>query len=154
MDFSRSGLEKAGFRGFVSLARLEPTAVPTHGGVYAVIREGDDDPVLLADSVGGHFKGKNPTVERSVLERKWVAGCTVVYIGKATSLRSRLRQYRDFGCGKPVGHWGGRYIWQLEDCSDLLVAWRSEVEPRDAERALLADFTARYGRLPFANIAG
>lgn len=154
MDFSRSGLETAGFTGFVSLARLVPTAVPTHGGVYVVVREGDDAPVLLSDSVGGHFKGKNPTVELSVLERKWVAGCTVVYIGKATSLRSRLRQYRDFGLGRPVGHWGGRYIWQLDGCNELLVAWRFEVDPRDAEKALLADFTARYGRLPFANIAG
>lgn len=154
MNFSQEALDAAGFAGFVALARLDPSAVPTSSGVYAILRASDRDPVFLTSSIGGHFKGKDPTVDVELLRRKWVAGCPVVYIGKATSLRSRLRQYRDFGLGKPVGHWGGRYIWQLEDCDRLLVAWRAEADPRSTEKQLLGEFASRHGALPFANIVG
>lgn len=41
-----------------------------------------------------------------------------------------------FGQGKPVGHWGGRLIWQLEDVKDLIVCWKvlEKEEPRDVEK--------------------
>lgn len=98
-------------------------------------------------------KGEDPTVEVSVLESKWVEGCPTVYVGKATSLRKRLRQYRDFGRGRPVGHWGGRYIWQLAEASELVVGWQSTAQtPRTVESELLAAFRSEFGRLPFANI--
>jgi hypothetical protein len=46
-------------------------------------------------SSAGHFKGKDPTVAIPVLMPNWVDNTHTVYIGKATSLRARLRQYRD-----------------------------------------------------------
>jgi hypothetical protein len=79
------------------------------------------------------------------------------YVGKADRLRRRLRQFADFGAGKPVGHWGGRYLWQLEGSADLAVAWRETPEgsPREAEIELLSRFRAAHGgRPPIANIAG
>ena len=70
----------------------------------------------------------------------------------------RLRQYARFGAGAPVGHWGGRYIWQLADSSELLVAWHviSWYEiARDYERRLLKRFAELHdGRRPFANLTG
>ena len=54
-----------------------------------------------------------------------------------------------------IGHWGGRYIWQLADSADLVVAWRrcNEGETaREREVELLSAFTQQYARLPFANL--
>ena len=63
-------------------------------------------------------------MEIAVLQNNWVDDAIVVYIGKATNLRAKLGQYRRYGLGRPVGHQGGRYIWQLADHAELLVAWR------------------------------
>ena len=58
------------------------------------------------------------------------------------------------GQGKPVGHWGGRLIWQLGNHADLLVCWRATTEePRRVEESMLAALEIHYGRLPFANLS-
>ncbi len=104
-------------------------------------------------SPGGHFKGRDPTVDRQALLANWVPGAGVVYIGKADKLRTRLRAYLRFGQGVPIGHWGGRLIWQLADSDKLLVAWKyvpGEV-PVEVEQNLIAGFQAAYGKKPFAN---
>lgn len=143
------------FVGFVPFRRLTAIKPPDDPGVYVIVRKDPHAPSFRERSIGGHFKGKDPTVEVSVLEDKWVEGATVLYIGKATSLRKRLDQYRRFGEGARVGHWGGRYIWQCEDCDDFLVAWQvTDEDPREVELRLLARFVDEYGRSPFANIAG
>jgi hypothetical protein len=140
---------------FLALNNGELLRVPVEPGVYAVLSTGLGEPVFLDKSAGGWFKRKDPTVARNVLESKWVAGESILYIGKATRLHQRLRQYADFGRGKPVGHWGGRYIWQFRGSPDLMVAWRStpDASPRDVEISLLDEFQAAHGQLPFANIA-
>jgi hypothetical protein len=150
--FNVDELRASGFSGFQPLLGLNTDAVPSAGGVYVVLTDRVGPPGFLPVSCGGHFKQKDPTVSESILRSKWVDGCSVVYIGKATSLRSRLRQYRDFGRGKPIGHWGGRYIWQLENHADLLVCWRATDEPRRVEQSMLEAFERDYGRLPFANL--
>jgi len=159
--FDRASLEKAGFEGFVPLLTLDSGTVPTAPGVYCVVRVSVDPPSFLATSPAGRFKGKDPTVSSGRLEAKWIRDTPVLYIGKASdrrgsqgALRKRLDEYRRHGVGQPVGHWGGRFIWQLEDAAELLICWRTskEVEAEDVEAAMLAAFVANYGGLPFANL--
>lgn len=152
-DFSRQYFAGAGFTGFVNFAALDPSAISPEPGVYIVLREAGAPPTLLDMSVGGHFKGRDPTVPVEVLQRRWISGATALYIGKATSLRTRLRQFSAFGRGHPVGHWGGRYVWQIAGSSHLLVAWRPSPNPGAEEGRLLRAFEARHSMLPFANIA-
>jgi hypothetical protein len=116
---------------------------------------------FLEKGCGGHFKGKNPNVAISELQKNWVNDAKVVYIGKAggtgkkATLKSRLKQYLHFGLGKPVGHWGGRLIWQLKHSSDLVICWKSlpTDEPRDYEAKLIKLFISKFGKRPFANLA-
>jgi hypothetical protein len=114
--------------------------------------------VFLDGNPGGRFKDKDPTVDGATLRASWVPECSVVYIGKADIASRRLRQFARFGAGEPVGHWGGRYIWQLADSDDLLVAWHpvSWAETaREYERRLLAHFAGLHGGArPFANLTG
>jgi hypothetical protein len=152
--FTINGLESRGFVGFVAFKHLVIADIPPQPGVYAVLGVNDAPPAFLAHSPAGHFKGKDPTVDVSLLESRWIAESGVIYIGKATNLATRLRQYRDFGEGKPIGHWGGRYIWQLEGADKHLLCWKpTEATPRQEEKALLAEFVIAYGRLPFANLS-
>lgn len=59
-----------------------------------------------------------------------------------------------FGQHQNVGHWGGRYIWQLADANDLIVCWKvlNNVNPRNYEKDFLEKFYEIKGKLPFANL--
>lgn len=150
-------LKVAGFTGFVPVAELWNRAlrmIPDVPGVYAVCRVSNEAPVFLETGTGGHFKGKDPNVAVEELAANWVDGTPVVYIGKATSLRKRISQYIRFGQGKPVGHCGGRYIWQLADASELLFCWREvDGNPDAVETELICAFREAYGSRPFANLS-
>lgn len=159
--FDRPVLESVGFAGFVPLITLDPDAVPPNPGVYCVVRPSDEPPSFLAANPAGHFKARDPSVAPDRLESKWVAGTPVVYIGKASArknrgaaLRKRLDEYKRHGRGEPVGHWGGRLIWQLADASELLICWRvsADAEAEEDESALLSRFVEVHGALPFANL--
>lgn len=147
---------KDGFTGFVPVSKLRSTAslLPDSGGVYIVVRDSDNSPEFLATGTGGFFKGKNPNVGLEELESNYVAGSKVVYIGKATSLKKCVGQLLRFGAGSAVGHWGGRYLWQLADSDNLLIAWKTtpSTDPRAEEIKMLEEFVSRHGKLPFANL--
>ncbi|MDO8585959.1 MAG: hypothetical protein Q7T82_02870 [Armatimonadota bacterium] len=164
-EFTRSGLEAAGFSGFVDIARLRASGcslVPKEPGVYALLRNTTEPPTFLQSSIGGHYDGRNPTVQVDELKQNWIEGARVVYIGKAgtfgkktPTLRRRLSLYMRFGAGKACAHWGGRYIWQLAECDDLLVAWKPlslNHDPLAVERHLIGQFVMLYGKMPFANL--
>jgi hypothetical protein len=152
--FTRASLKAEGFVGWVSFKQmLHQDVVPSAGGIYVITRSATGQPKFLKANPGGRFKGKDPTVSEEALRDNWVAGAEIVYIGKADELRRRLRQFADFGAGKPVGHWGGRLIWQLRESKNLLVAWKETPSgsPVRAEAALIAEFRDLYRKPPFAN---
>ena len=142
---------------------LPEASVPRGEGVYVVLRPTDAAPEFVSAGSGGWFKAKDPNVPETDLKAAWVGGTQVVYVGKAAlgasgrrGLAKRLSEYRRFGAGEPVGHWGGRYIWQLRDAVELLVAWR-ETPNEDSgavETGYIADFVRQYGKRPFANRRG
>lgn len=158
-----------GFLGFQTISHLRTTGlqeVPRERGVYMVLRATADLPHFLSQSTGGFFKGRDPTVSRELLKKKWVESAVVLYVGKAggtnkktgkkvaSTLKSRVRAYLDFGAGKPIGHQGGRYIWQLEHADDLIVCWKAtpNEEPIDVEQRLIDQSCALFDqKFPFAN---
>ena len=164
LDFhARDSIQSSEFTGFRTVAHLRGTGlkdVPDLPGVYMVLADPDFVPRFLPVSVGGHFKGQDPTVPIPELEANWVTDAIVLYIGKAggsgtkATLRRRIGQYLRFGAGKRVGHRGERYIWQLEGSDQLVFCWKPtlEEEPRDVEGKLIAAFRETYGRRPFANL--
>lgn len=150
-------MEQEGFSGFSSFQELGASGlseVPAKAGVYVVLIGPGTSPRFLPESVGGHFKGRDPTEAPARLSDEWVDGAEALYIGKANDLRRRLREFVAYGVGKPVGHQGGRLIWQLENSSDLMVAWKgTQRDPETVEHSMLERFCALYGgRLPFANL--
>jgi hypothetical protein len=154
-DWIRAALETQGFEGWVKFEDLaeELMNIGQSRGVYVVVQAPKSKPDFLDANPGGRFKGRDPTVDEDVLQANWIDGAEVVYIGKADNLRRRLREFMRFGGGAPIGHWGGRLIWQLARSSDLLIAWREtpgEV-PKEVEMQLISDFSAAYGKPPFAN---
>lgn len=156
-------IDLSGFTGWVPFAQLPHADVPRGPGVYVVVRPGDQPPSFLEDSPAGHFKGKDPTVPIAELAALWVPGTRIVYIGKANvgrrgkrHLRKRLDEFRRSGAGDPIGHSGGRRIWQLADHDELLVGWRvtDDADAAKIESKMLAQFRSHYGCLPFANMRG
>lgn len=162
-EYEKQRLVGLGFTGFTTISELVANidVVPQLPGVYVVMRNNANQPEFLTQGTGGFFKEKNPNVSIDELKRNWVDDTSVLYIGKAGSLkgsatlRSRLRQYMQFGQGKAVGHYGGQYIWQLQDAKDLVVCWKVTLddEPRVVEKQMIEEFKAAHGgKRPFANL--
>ncbi len=156
-----------GFKGFIEIAdlRRDNKIIPADRGVYLILKT-DRPHKFLKIGTGGHFKKKNPNVDISVLNDNWVDNSIVIYIGQAggirngkwsdSNLRERLNKYFDFGIGKPVGHWGGRLIWQIDGNDRLIVCWKELPnkikDPCLEESQLIEKFKTTFGRRPFANL--
>ncbi len=109
----------------------------------------------------------SPTVSdvAEALSGLWLADESVLYIGKATSLRSRVGQFFEHELGKARPHKGGHWIKTLANINDLHVHFCSRPSVRDAEiaeSALLKAFVAQVSThsrrllgtippIPFAN---
>lgn len=135
--------------------------IPAAPGTYRVVADVGFTPQYRNKSSAIPFKGKDPSVDVAVLKDKWVNSTQVIYIGKAgglnqrATLRQRIKAYIKFGNGIKASHWGGRYIWQLENVDDLYIEWDTcgiEEEPSKLERNGIDSFFEEYKKLPFANL--
>ena len=158
----RQELLELGFAGFKTVLELMNSCkdIPKEMGVYVVLREKNEKPVILDERPFDCQEDKYPSYAKSELEAKWVDGTQIVYIGKAggsnqkTGLHKRLSTYIRFGKGQKAAHGGGRSIWQLGDAKELVVCWRvlSEEEPRCVEEKMISEFRELHsGMRPFAN---
>lgn len=157
MESIKEKLMKDGFEGFVSVKDLKEDfksgGIPKVEGVYHVLRLKETEPEFLKKGLGGYHKGKEPNVSIDELRKNWIDAEPIVYIGKATELYKRIQQYIKFGSGKNVGHFGGRYIWQLVDSDDLVVCWKCVEDSQSVEAAMIAEFKMNHeGKRPFANL--
>lgn len=165
-SFTKDELIERGFEGFASIKQLmnDSSKLPDFSGVYILLNK---DSITLDENnkpmyssfifpgTGGFFKDRDPNVEISTLQRKMHPDSKVMYIGKATNLKRRIKQYLSFGQGKNIGHYGGRYIWQLRYSSKLILAFKKvsgDVLPENYERELINLHKERFDRLPFANL--
>jgi len=154
-------IKQFGYTGFKTIRELcfDASYIPKIKGVYLIINL-KKNIQFLEKGTGGYFKGKDPNVPISMLKSNWVDDSIVVYIGKAgkegsnATLQSRLKQYFKFGQGYNIGHYGGRYIWQLKNSLDLVVCWKTlpNDDPRTAEVELIQQFILEYKKRPFANL--
>ena len=72
------------FSGFKTIEYLRNhiNEIPKEKGVYLIISQ-RNNPQFLDESIGGHFKGRNPTVSKIELETNWVSNEPIIYIGQA-----------------------------------------------------------------------
>ena len=159
MDFkSIDGVKKEGFMDFnkISELRTGDRKIPQIPGVYFVLNPNNENAEFLEVGSGGHFKGRNPNVPIAELKFKHVKNTVLVYIGKADNLGKRIGQLLKFGRGMNVGHYGGRYLWQLKNHEDLVICYIPSFseDPRELEKKYIRDFEKQYGKKPFANIKG
>ena len=159
---TRDDLAFLGFEGFVTVQDLteKPQLPPVAQGVYCVVAPAGFSNCFTENGTGGYFKGKNPNLPISTLEKNWVSTSQFLYVGKAgmgkagkRGLRKRLEEYMRFGRGEKIGHRGGRLIWQLQNHSRLLVCWRAtQRDPGIVESEMLSQFKNSFGALPYANL--
>ena len=151
-------LKESGFEGFRSVKELKSkqisSIVPDAGGVYVIFRLNGAKPKFLEKGTGGYYQGKEPNVSVAELERNWIDGASVMYIGCTNNLSERITLLIQFGEGKAVGHYGGRLLWQLEDSDGLIVCWRAtKQKPGEVKKKMIQHFKEIHnGQMPFANL--
>lgn len=112
--------------------------------------------VFLQKNGGGDMKAyQDPCYSLSYLQEQYVNGTCILYIGKSTNMRRRLRSYMRFGQGKRASHGGGRAIWQMTDVDDFVICWAETLEnSRMVEWRMIQAFKLSHeGKRPFANMS-
>ena len=132
------------------------TNITQSKGIYKILIPTDFEFILTSTTDAKDGKEPFPVDE---LQAKWDSiadhSDRIVYIGKADTLRDRIRQYTKHGYGLEKKHTGGRAIWQLKDNKELLVSiytCSEKEDPEVIESMLLDEYEDTHNNtLPFAN---
>ncbi len=138
-----------------SQRRANWTVLPDCPGVYAVCLSDWTTRSFTADThLARYATPVDPCQLCDKRNRILAAGFTdILYIGKASNLRKRIRQLARFGVGRDKNHKGGEWLWQLEgiEKAQLRMWCCPRGEPERIERKLLEQFKAVHGDWPLAN---
>jgi hypothetical protein len=133
---------------------------PTESGIYVVALTDDQDSLdgalplapisppaieeLLAVRPELTLDGRRPTADELAarIAAFWLPDETIVYIGLATSLRSRVRGFYRTPIGARRPHSGGWFLKTLANLDDLYVHFARISDFDAAEIAMLAGFVA------------
>jgi hypothetical protein len=110
--------------------------------------------------------GKRPTIDELMdrIDGFWLPDEVILYVGLATSLRSRLRQYYTTSIGARRPHSGGYFLKLLSNLNQLWVHYAETTDQREAENQILEYFCGQVSQeskqilhdpahpFPFANL--
>lgn len=130
--------------------------IPRCGGIYKVYLPANFIVKFRPDSDAPYKNKQLKSVE--ILQNKWIEICKypgyedrLVYIGKSTNLRRRIREFVRTGYGEAINHYGGSSIFQLENNKQLQIkVYECEnCEEREAEE--IDNYIKFRKVLPLAN---
>ena len=135
----------AGFTGFLTVGECMKNGLPSgdpsnSSGVYILCAPEGFEPEFIPPSearAAGNVSFPWP-VDR--LTEKWVKDPEVLYIGKSTQLRRRLRQLIRHAQGRTVNHTGGEIVWQLRGFERLIICWRNRQNDLGNSNTLIQAF--------------
>lgn len=157
---SKAGLLRIGFRLLGNIDRLKLEGIPNlegldKSGVYAVVSHQGYTPNFIDQNDARRRGNVIHPWDIAKLEKKWVSGAEVLYIGKATNtLKERIRELVKHCRGRTSDtgpHKGGEILWQLKDYDRFEVLYLPTDNPQKTENKLLQDFKNVMKKLPFAN---
>lgn len=134
--------------------------LPTEKGIYIIKRPDDFEVKFSKDTIAiSQYRGRSLLYDIKTLEDKYtnVQNKDILYIGKAGGkggLKKRLLQYIKSGYKKYNNHRGGRAIWQIEKCDELIVDFYCCDNCEEEEKRLLKEYKEHNKTYPLANWRG
>lgn len=150
------------FEGFESLEHYEKNLheISAERGLYVIIMQEGSPIEFTEKSCAGIFGQRKPDVAIELLKEQWVSDTLILFIGqagrkmKSCTIRKKIKKLISYGRGKKEAHFQGRYIWQIRNPFNLLLAWTvfdfDKEIPTTYE--LLDNFFKRHNKAPFANL--
>ena len=132
--------------------------IPGMPGIYEIVLPKGVE--LSVNSEPGSAMHALPATEEYLLE-KWnriqrSRPTSILYIGKGSNLRKRIRDLARFGLGLAANHHGGEWMWQVKEIRSAVVRIYGCPKGKEVafEKWRLYHFFLEHGDWPFANRKG
>lgn len=145
-------------RRIASTSRASWADIPPAPGIYLVLWSLNEPPQFSKETRKATYT--NP-LDPKKLQEKWIRICAysptdIIYIGKADSLRRRVRALARFGIGRAKNHRGGEWIWQISRIitASVMVQSCPISKQNSFENSLLEKFYKEHHEFPIGNRKG